>query len=155
MKAAEQNNVQAQTTLGKYYSGLVPRMENPQKAKQWYESAALLHGSEAEFQLSLIYFRGDGVPKSDVRGFEYAKQAAVDGSAKAQLLLATAYGLGKGTTQDTVESMKWANIANASGNKDAAKYLKDLEEVRPEKVQEAQKVAAEWWAAHPKQQAIR
>ena len=80
------------------------------------------------------------------------------GDVSAQLLLGLAYEFGLGVPQDYVEAHKWFNIAaslaDEDGDEEGRKTFAEnrdgvAEDMTPQQIAEAQKLAREWLAAHP------
>ena len=76
------------------------------------------------------------------------------GRARAQALLGSMYVQGQGVPQDYVLAHKWVNLAAAQGGEtgDIAVKTRDLvaNEMTPEQIAEAQRLAREWMAAFEK-----
>ena len=60
------------------------------------------------------------------KAFEYYKQSAHLGDAKAQFNLGCMYAKGKGVEQNMVTAMKWAKKAAAQGNENAIAQLQSM-----------------------------
>jgi TPR repeat protein len=67
----------------------------------------------AEYQLSLLYANGRGVPQNYVLQAIWCHDAAEQGYAPAQLSLARLYDRGLGVAPDRIASYVWANLAAA------------------------------------------
>ena len=138
---AEQGIADAQYRLGRDYhvSGQDDRYT---QAEKWYRLAADQGHPEAQFNLGLMYRRGQilssaessrhdqlfGVisrqPPSDVdhsAAFNWFKIAADQGHVDAQALLGQSYELGLGTDQDYEKAMKWYFRASDNGD-DYSRY---------------------------------
>lgn len=75
-----------------YHQGIsVPR--NYMMARKFYVAASGLEGGEAQFNLALMYLRGQGVEPDAAKAAEYMKTAA-RGCVNAQLYLGAAYTMG-------------------------------------------------------------
>lgn len=76
---------------------------------------------------------------------------AEQGDAQAQYYLGVMYANGQGVRQDYVQAHMWLNLAAAQGhpvgvkNRDYAATL-----MTPEQIAEAQQLARDWIAAHPR-----
>jgi len=79
------------------------------------------------------------------------RQLAEWGYEDAQQALGFMYKNGRGVTQDYVQAHKWYNLAVSNGSDIAAKE-RDIvaKRMTPAQVAEAQKLAREWVAAHPR-----
>jgi len=72
-------------------------------------------------------------------------QAAAKGEAIAQYNLGALLASGRGVEQDNVEALKWLNIAEANGSKQAAESRRLVEGlITPEQIAEAKKRADAW-----------
>ena len=60
------------------------------------------------------------------------------------------YDYGYGVPQDYVQAHMWLNLAAAQGDEQAAEF-RDIvaAKMTPAKIEEAQRLAREWLAAHP------
>ena len=82
--------------------------------------------------------------------------AADQGDARAQNNLGVKYGTGAGVPQDYVQSHMWANIAasrSTGEDREWAVSTRDLivDNLTPDDLSEAQRLAREWDAAHPRE----
>lgn len=121
---AEQGNVYAQYTLGVMYverQGGLP--QDYFQAVAWFRKAAEMLDATTQTNGPLY-------------------QAA------AQNALGNMYQLGKGVAQDYVQAHMWFNLSEQGydfGNRDAL-----ASHMTPDQIAEAQKLASDWLAAHPK-----
>ena len=72
--------------------------------------------AEAQYNLGLMYSKGEGVPSDDKEAVKWYQLAAEQGLAQSQTNLGLMFGKGQGVEQDYVEAHKWFNIAGVSGN---------------------------------------
>ena len=61
----------------------------------------------AQYNLGLMYGKGEGVPQDDAEAVKWYRLAAEQGFAKAQLNLGFMYARGRGVPQDDAEAVKW------------------------------------------------
>ena len=94
--------------------------------------------------MGIQYDEGQGVPQSYAEAAKWYRLAAEQGHAQAQGLLAIKYGLGQGVTQDYVEAHKWINLAAAQSQGYARLRDTIAEEMTPDQIAEAQRLALEW-----------
>ena len=101
--------------------------------------------AEAQFNLGLMYYDGEGVPQDYAEAVKWYRKAAEQGVAEAQSNLGLMYDNGRGVLQDYVRAHMWYNLAAAQGNKPATKN-RDLlaKRMTPAQIAEAQKLAREW-----------
>ena len=103
----------------------------------------------AQFNLGVMYDHGYGVPENNTEAVKWFRKAAVQGNAKAQTNLGIMYVLGIGVPKDYVKAHMWFSLAKAEGHEGAAKSLDMVkEEMNTTQIDEAQKLAAEWWEEH-------
>jgi TPR repeat protein len=115
------------------------------KALEWLEQKAQSGNVSAEARLGHFYTQNNtdqDVDDHQTKAFELLTNAASRGNAFGQYHLAQLYGTGSGVEQDYVQAHKWANLAAARGNPDAAKS-RDLfsKLMTAEQIAEAQKLA--------------
>jgi TPR repeat protein len=85
-KAAEQGEVQAQTSLGTMYGKGVGVQKNTAEAVRWYRRAAEQGDSIAQYNLAFVYIEGDGIPQDFTTAYMWANLSAMTGD-KAKPLL--------------------------------------------------------------------
>ncbi|KAG0246684.1 hypothetical protein BGX31_010553 [Mortierella sp. GBA43] len=87
---ALEDNAEAHFLLGVIE---LEQQEKPDKTKVFthYEKAASKGLPEAQYNLGVMYFRGDGMPKNDILAVEYWKMAGEQGYGLAQLSLGAYY----------------------------------------------------------------
>jgi TPR repeat protein len=84
-------------------------------------------GPVGTYFLSLMYLRGEGVPKDEVRGLELLRNSADSGYFAAQYLLGQHYLYGKGLPKDVSMAMSYLLAASTDGDYRAVVLLKILE----------------------------
>ena len=101
----------------------------------------------AQYNLGLMYHKGQGVPQDYQEAAQWCRLAAEQGHAGAQVLLGTMYHLGQGVPRDDVLAHMWVTLAAAHGIEIAVKW-RDLFEksMTPSQLAEAQRLAREWKA---------
>jgi TPR repeat protein len=70
----------------------------------------------AQYNLALIYSKGQGVPQDYAEAAKWYRKAAEQGDADAQYNLALFYYNGQGVPQDYAEAAKWYRRAAEQGN---------------------------------------
>ena len=124
------------------------------RAKAEWASAAERGDRDAEFGLGMLYERGDGELKQDLKQADHWYQKAAEhGNFGAEYRLALIWAAGSDEfTGDFVEAYKWIVLASEKGI--APDVKAQLGEVLDRSQQaEAQKRAAAWKEAHAAQQA--
>jgi TPR repeat protein len=106
-KAADQNNIAAQTHLGMCYSAGEGVKEDPTEAVSWFRKAADQAYAPAQSLLGLAYYWGRGVAKDNVEGYAWLSlsaptyaPAARDHDVLAGMMGSVCQGAGHGTGQD-------------------------------------------------------
>jgi TPR repeat protein len=146
---ARQGHAEAQYTLGfMYFSGLgVPKRRAA--AANWYRQAARQGHVKAQVNLGVLYQDGQGVERDYAEALQWYRRAAAQGSAKGQYALGVMYRKGLGVPRDYVQAHMWYDLAAAqnlgiAGEERAAVARK----MTPRQVDEAGKLAAQWWRRH-------
>ena len=102
----------------------------------------LMYGAEqgdanAQVNLGMMYYRGEGVPQDYKTVAKWFRLAAEQGHAGAQFFLGGMYYKGEGVPQDYKTASKWYRLAAEQGDADAQYNLdKFLEEVKNEDIRE-------------------
>ena len=79
--------------------------------------------AEAQYNLGLMYYKGQGVPRDDKTAMKWYRLAAEQGLADAQYNLGTMYRKGQGVPQDDKTAVKWWRLAAEQGFTDAQTSL--------------------------------
>lgn len=125
-KAAEQGCLDAKEQLGSvYYLGENGVEKNYEKGFRYTREAAMGGSLNSQNNLGLMYCNGDGTEKNVEKGISLLKSAAEQGVVDAQYNLGLFYYRGDMVPKHSIDSYVWANIAAASGKKDAIK-LRDF-----------------------------
>jgi TPR repeat protein len=116
------------------------------------------HRNRARSNLGAMYAKenGDGVPEDDVEAVRWYRLAADDGYAGAQNALGWMYHNGNGVPQDYVQAHMWLHLAASRlTGEDREKAVEGGASVAqlmtPAQIAEAQRLAREWDAAHPRE----
>ena len=111
------------------------------EALNWYKKAAKQGSADAQYNIGAMYQDGHGVWQSDVEASIWYRKAAEQGYAAAQNNL----GIILGDGGDNVEGYMWLHLAAAQGDEFARKN-RDItaENMTPDQIAEAQKLAREW-----------
>jgi TPR repeat protein len=109
----------------------VPR--DLERAATWHEKAASQGLANAQYQLGLLYERGEGVARDQSEAARWYLQAAEQGEIPAQARLGLMYLDGRGVAQDDVRAFAWLDLAAAKLDDQAlrervARARADLEE---------------------------
>ena len=100
--------------------------------------------ANAQFNLGVMYDKGEGVPQNYKTAVKWYRLAAEQGYADAQGNLGVMYGTGQGVIQDNVYAHMWGNIAASNGNENGGK-VRDLvaKQMTPSQLEKAQDLARE------------
>ncbi len=116
-------------------------------------SKAKAGNSDAQFELALKYFNGEGIPQDKVRAVKILTIAAEQGNAEAQNKLGDCYSDGNGVPQDKTEAVKWYYKAANNGLPEAQNKLahcydfgKGIPENKSEAIKWYQKAAEQGYA---------
>ena len=77
----------------------------------------------AQFNLALMYDKGEGVPENDAEAVKWYRKAADQGYVKAQYNLALMYANGEGVPENDAEAVKWYRKAAEQGYANAQSVL--------------------------------
>ena len=159
---AEEGDADAQADLGfMYRQGLGVRQDDAE-AVRWYRLAADQGHAEAMDILGYLYSApdvfagGERVPHDYVDAVRWLRLAAEQGGADGMFSLGSMYLDGNGVPQDDVQAHMWFSLMasrttdfereNVAGNRDRV-----ADRMTPEDRSEAQRLAREWDAAHPRE----
>ena len=150
-KAAEEGHAKAQTNLGIMYRKGRGVSQDDNEAVSWYRRAAEQGDAVAQYNLGVMYEKGRSVSQDDNEAVSWYRRAAEQGDARAQYNLGVMYAKGRDVHQNFVLAHTWYSLAAASGHDTAADVQNQLGRLMtPAEVEEAQRLAREWVAAHPK-----
>ncbi len=79
--------------------------------------------AKAQFNLGLMYSKGQGVPQDDKEAVRWYRLAAEQGQASAQNNLGVAYSEGRGVPLEDKEAVRWYRLAAEQGNAEAQSNL--------------------------------
>ena len=110
----------------------------------------------AQYNLGLMYDSGEGVPQDHAEAARWFRLAAEQGHLGAQEFLGAKYWVGSGVPQDYVQAHMWLHLAASRlTGEDREKAVEGGASVAllmtPAKIAEAQRLAREWEAAHPRE----
>jgi TPR repeat protein len=146
-----QGDANAQFSLGLMYNLGRGVPQDDAQAATWYRKAADQGLADAQDNLGFAYAKGRGIPQDYAQAIVWFRKAAEEGLADAQNNLGISYERGLGVPQDFVQSHLWFNLAASQGHAGGTKN-RDIVAARmtPQQIAQAQKLASEWVAAHPR-----
>jgi len=115
-----------------------------------YRPLANQGDDHAQFNLGLMYDKGQGVPQDYAEAAKWYRKAAGQGLADAQYNLGVMYEKGQGVPQDYVRAHMWFNLAASRFaprfGREAAVKGRDIvaAKMTPAQIAEAQRLAREW-----------
>ena len=160
---AEQGDAVAQRRLGdSYRTGYQGVPQDGAEAVRWYRLAAEQGDADAQYVVGIMYANGQGVPQDNAEAARWYRLAAEQGYAQAQYTVGVWYSLGEGVPQDYVQAHLWFNLAASRSTELFGWTARDREravqgraaaasELTPAALNEAQRLAREWDAAHPRE----
>jgi len=152
---AETGDAEAQVTLGLAYSFGRGVPQDDVEAVQWYRLAANQGDADGQVNLGLMYADGRGVPEDDPEAVRWIRLAADQGNGDAQLWLGLMYANGEGVPEDDVTAHMWFDLATSRFTGiDREGVIKSRDQLATiltaDQLAEAQRLAREWNAAHPR-----
>ena len=141
---ADKGNADLQFVVGTMYARGQGAPQDLAKAAMWFRKAADQGHAAAQGNLGLLYGAGQGVPLDYAEAVKWLRKAADQGFSP--YFLATMYEAGVGTARDYVQAYKWYFLAKTPNG-----LARVSKEMTPKQIAEAQRLAKEWLAAHPKQ----
>ena len=115
------------------------------EALKWYQLSAKQGNVEAQYNLGLMYEKGQVVPKDFKEAFKWSKLAADQGNASTQNNLSYMYYKGQGVPKDYVLAHMWWNIASSNGHNGDIKFREIIEKrMSPSQLKKAQEMARNW-----------
>jgi serine/threonine protein kinase len=113
-----------------YKRGQTCMAEKPpdfEKAREWWEKAALQGHSHAQNDLGTLYHKGEGGPQDYTKARGWYEKAAAQGNPNAQNNLGIVYEFGLDVPKDIDEALEWYRKAAANGSEQAKTALTRLE----------------------------
>ncbi|MBR2208767.1 MAG: sel1 repeat family protein, partial [Synergistaceae bacterium] len=104
IKAAEQENIDAQLKLGFMYENGDGVEQDDKEAAKWYRRAAEREDTQAQLKLGDMYYSGKGVKKDYEEAAHWYRKAADQGNVDAQCNLGFMYRKGEGVRQNYEEA---------------------------------------------------
>jgi TPR repeat protein len=123
---ATHGDTRAMYDLGVFYGRGYGVPRDDDKAREWYEKAAIKGDADAMFILGALFGNGQGVPQDYAKAREWYEKAAAKDNADAMVNLAAVYENGLGVPQDYAKAREWFEKAAAKANADAMTKLGKL-----------------------------
>jgi uncharacterized protein len=122
-------------------------------ASRWFCRVAKRGDADAQYNLCVAYFKGDGVKKEQLQAVAWYRRAAEQGFAAAQSYLGCAYLKGDGVEQDPVQAVTWFRRAAEQGDAAAQTYL-GIAYFKGDGVEEDPVQAAAWFRRAAEQSTV-
>ena len=107
---------------------------------------------DAQYNLGVCYYNGEGAKQDYNEAFRWFKAAAEQGNYIAQSFLGLCYEYGNGVLQNYKEAYYWYLISYRNGYPDAEQEVKRIEnKLTDQQKQEVQKRVNDWFKTHPKE----
>lgn len=147
---AEQDAPEAQYYLGVMYENGEGVTKSIDTAMAWYLLAAGQDHDGAQFNLGFNYANAiNGVKEDLPQGAKWLALAAEQGNHMAQHALGALFEWGRGIPRDFTQAHKWYSLASLQG--DGAQARANVtKKMTLSQIGTAQRLAAEWAAAHGK-----
>ena len=103
--------------------------------------------AKAQYNLGLMYRKGQGVPQDDAQALQWWRKAAEQGNAGAQNNIGFMYYNGRGVPEDDAQAHMWFNLASSryppGTDRDRAVKNRDIiaKRMTPAQISEAEKLA--------------
>jgi TPR repeat protein len=136
----------AQATLGFLFA----RLKNMEMAATWWFKAAERGDPEAQYNLALLYSKGQGVKQDLELAFHWFAEAAGQGVVSAQSRLGLLYAKGEGVAHDPIEAHKWFDLASRAADVAAkTNCARSESKLTQAQLAEAQRRADRWVLVNP------
>ena len=120
-----------------------PNTEEREEFLKYTRMAADLGNADAQNELGVRYYKGEGVEKDHTKAAEWYRKAAEQGLAEAQYNLGLCYDKGEGVEKDHAKAAEWYRKAAEQGYADA-QYNLSLCYYNGQGVEKDYTKAAEW-----------
>ena len=135
--------ISGSANAGSYEDGIVAYSRRDyQTASKLFRNGADRGDSKAQYQLSIMYDKGQGVTQDYKEAVKWFQLSADQGDANAQYNLGVMYANGQGVTQDDIKAHMWLNISAMAGN-EKAKTARDIvaKKMSQTQIEKAQEMA--------------
>jgi len=152
---AEQGVAEAQWGLGNMYANGHGVPQDDAEAVRWCRLAAAQGDVRAQFDLGGMYEEGRGVPQDYAEAVRWTRLSADQGRAGSQSSLGLMYANGEVVPLDYVQAHMWFNLAASQQTYSLREIAREARDrtarlMTPAQIAEAQRLARDWTAAHPR-----
>jgi len=154
--AAEQRHALGQLNLARMYRDGHGVPQHYTEAVYWFRLAIEQGDAAAKVSLGFMCDNGHDAPNDNAELVRWYRLAAEQGYTRAEYNLGFMYADGRGVPQDDVQAHMWYNLAASrmtSEFREAAVEGRDevASRMTADQLTEAQRLAREWAAAHPRE----
>jgi len=89
--------------------------------------AAVQGNAQAQFDLGLMYAKGDGVAKSEKKAFKWFHKSARNNHTEAKFYMGLSFAQGRGVRKQAQLARYWFKLAAKAGHRQAMAHLSSLE----------------------------
>ena len=110
------------------------RVEQQVSQKLFYAQRAAVQGNaQAQFDLGLMYAKGDGVRRSEREAFKWFHKAARNNHTEAKFYMGLSFAQGRGVKKQAQLARYWFKLAAKAGHRQAVAHLASIERaLRPQ-----------------------
>jgi len=111
-----------------------PRVQQQVSQKFVYAQSAAVQGNvRAQFDLGLMYAKGDGVRRSEREAFKWFHKAARNNHTEAKFYMGLSFAQGRGVKKQAQLARYWFKLAAKAGHRQAMAHLATIERtLRPQ-----------------------
>jgi len=91
--------------------------QDDKESASWFNKSAAQGNALAQFNLGVMYIKGQGVPQDYTMALKWYMKAAEQNNPLAQFDLGVMYTNGEGTEVDMVQAYKWFSLASRGGGR--------------------------------------
>lgn len=119
-----------------------PRVQQQVSRKFFYAQRAAIQGNaEAQFDLGLMYAKGDGVRRSEREAFKWFHKAARNNHTEAKFYMGLSFAQGRGVKRQPQLARYWFKLAVKAGHRQAMAHLASLERILRAKAVRGQRIS--------------
>ena len=125
-------------------STVTPNNSQPKDAATEMRAKAERGDPAEQFNLAVMYAKGQGMPKDDAQAQKWYRKAAEGGHAEAQFAMGFTYNFGGNVPKDAAEAVKWYRKAAEQGHVEAQYWLSNVYDQGGHGVPEDAAEGAKW-----------
>ena len=145
-QAANEGVPNAQYEMGNVFAkGMYGVIIDWDKACDWYLEAAEKDFVDAQYELALCYYKGQGVCENNEKAVEWFLKVAQHGRPEGQYMLGICYYNGYGVEKDEIEAIKWFTKSAEQDYSKAQCKLGDCYRLGKGEFEKSDEQALEWY----------